>query len=188
MTKPLRLMLVSYPRSISIVFERSVLNLARHVGPTFRLERCQHADEAPFLVRQWRRRGHDVKLLELLGHGKPGAFSLGDGLTFTADGTGLELAKAIGAELHVEARVHLLGCRVAAPGTSSWLVPFERALGEKRTLWGAPSWVSQVAFSKGPLDDAQQQALVRAAHLTPGKRNPRRPGVHLAGRGKTNGQ
>lgn len=188
MKKPLRLMLVSYPRRLSAVFERSVLNLARHVGPTFRIERCQRADDAPFLVRAWRRRGHDVTMLELLGHGKPGAFALGDALTFTNEGVGLELATALGAELHVAARVHLLGCRVAAKGDSRWLVPFEKALGEKRTLWGAPSWVSHVAFSKGPLDDVQQQELVRASHVTPGVRNPRRPGVHLAGRGKQHGQ
>lgn len=176
-------MVVSYPRVLDIVFERSLLLLARHVGPTFRVERCQHPSKVPWLVKQWSKRGHDITRLEFLGHGKPGAFQLGDGMLFDAGGTGLDTIEAVGASLTRDARVNLLGCRVAWRAQSEWLVPFEAALGAKRTLWGAASWVSHAAFRHGPISAEIEAGLVRAGP-TPEKRNPRRSRSHTAGRGK----
>lgn len=182
---PLRLMVVSYPRRLDVVFERSVLSLARHVGPAFRVERCQQPNEVPWLVRQWRKRGHDVTRLEFLAHGKAGAFSMGDGMLLDDTGTGLDTFEELGEELAEDARVNLLGCRVAAQGEAKWLAPFERALGAKRTLWGAASWVSHVAFMHGPITAEAEATLVRAGRTlaTPEKRHPRRSGRHTAGRG-----
>lgn len=182
---PLRLMVVSYPRRLSEVFERSVMYLARHVGPTFRVERCQEPKEVPWLVRQWRKRGHDVTRLEFLGHGKAGAFSLGDGMFIDDAGKGLDAFAELGEELAEDARVNLLGCRVAAHGEAKWLTPFERALGGRRTLWGAASWVSHVAFMHGPITAEAEATLIRAGHSlqSPEQRYPRRFGRHTAGRG-----
>ncbi|PZR16720.1 MAG: hypothetical protein DI536_06075 [Archangium gephyra] len=182
---PLRLMVISYPRRLDTVFERSVLSLAKHVGPGFRVERCQEPKDVPWLVRQWRRRGHDVTRLEFLGHGKAGAFSLGDQMFIDATGTGLETFGALGDELAEDARVNLLGCRVARGGQAAWLTPFERALGARRTLWGASSWVSHVAFMHGPISAEVEATLVRAGRSveTPEKRHPRPSGRHTAGRG-----
>ncbi|MGV3625638.1 MAG: DUF4347 domain-containing protein [Archangium sp.] len=185
MKGPLRLMVISYPRTLGAVFERSVLHLAGHVGPSFRVERCQQPSKVPYLVRQWRQRGHRIERLEFLGHGKPGVFQLGDAVFLDEAGQGLELMQALGEELAEGARVNLLGCRLAHRGDAAWLSPFERALGGRRTLWGAASWVSHVAFLRGPISAEAEARLIRAGQAveSPGNWNPRRARRHLAGRG-----
>lgn len=191
MTGPLRLLLISYPQRLDLVFERSVLAIARFASTGFRIERCQQPREAVQLARRWQRRGHAITRLELMGHGSPGAFQLGDAMCFDARGEGLELAAQLGEHLAPAARVNLLGCRVTAHGDSRWLVPFERALGKQRTLWGSPVWLSDRAFRDGPLDAKQEAKLVRASTTTPvlpGQRNLRRPGGSPTQEGEDDGQ
>ncbi len=162
----LRLMLVSYPPRLEPMFEHVVASVARFTGPTFAVERCQTGDDALRWVRTWRHRAGRINRLELFGHGRPGAFSLGDEVLFSDDGTGLDTAEALGDALDARAAVALLGCNTAARGDGRWLWPFERALGARRTLWGCPGWISTVDFRQGPLSSAQRRRLVRA-HPSP---------------------
>ncbi len=158
----LRLMLISYPRRRDPAFESAVLRLGRFIGPGFRIERCQTAFDAVQAVTTWRDRGRPITCLEFVGHGRHGAFSLGDEYLFTADGAGLDVARELGKRLAPRARVHLLGCRTARDGDGRWLEPFEKALGACRTLWGTRTWLTSMIFAEGPLSPAQRRALVRA--------------------------
>ncbi len=170
----LKLMVVSYPRELDRFFEQSVTMLASFAGEQLQVIRCQRPNDVPYLAKLWRGRGFAITRLCLVGHGKPGAFALGDEVMFGPRRRGLGIARALGEHLDPRARVQLLGCRVAA-GDAQWLAPFERALGGRRTLWACDWWLTTTDFAGG-LSSAFERRLTRARSLPRSvRRYPRRP-------------
>lgn len=109
---PLHLIIVSYPSRLDATLEEIAHTLARGVTERRVVERAQAHSDLRFLVRLWHLRHRAVERLDLIGHGGPGRFKLGDEL-LVSDDKGLEALSAVSPFLAPRATVRLLGCGVA---------------------------------------------------------------------------
>ncbi|MFZ5445942.1 MAG: DUF4347 domain-containing protein [Myxococcota bacterium] len=133
--KPVHLIVVSYPSALDATLEDIALRLASGAGPKRAVARAQTPADLVFQVRRWHRRNRDVSRLDLIGHGAPGQFSLGDEVIFSEDGLGDEVAHALRPFLHPRARVRLLGCSLAPePAQRRWVARLGQALGPEIEL------------------------------------------------------
>lgn len=112
MREPLHLIIVSYPSRLDATLEEIAHTLIRGASARRVVERAQEPSDVRFLVRQWHLRDRDVRTLDLIGHGGPGKFKLGDELLF-GEGSGLELIDEWRPWLPARATLRLLGCSVA---------------------------------------------------------------------------
>jgi hypothetical protein len=161
----LTLILVSYPARLEVSFEQAVERLARGTGPDLVLERCQQPKDALFLARRWKRRGRSIVRLDLVGHGDGGRFQLGDGLLFASDGTGYELARALGQQLAPAGVLRLLGCRTALEPVltrlsgARLLADLQRLLGRQRRVLGTTGYLGPGHWGPGDLTPEGERLL-----------------------------
>lgn len=97
---------------MDVCFEDITLRVAKGATEGRVVERAQKISDLRFLVRRWHLRDRDVRTVDLIGHGSPGRFKLGDELLFEGD-TGLECIDALRPFLSPRAALRLLGCDVA---------------------------------------------------------------------------
>lgn len=116
MKRRLHLIIVSYPSRLDATLEQIAHSLARGANDGRVVERAQRPADVRFLIKLWHFRGHEVRTVDLVGHGGAGRFKLGDELLFASDGTGLERVEGWKPFLSEHATLRLLGCTVALPG------------------------------------------------------------------------
>ncbi len=165
------LAIISYPAVMDSHLEAAALHFAKLVGPSFALERCQEPDDLVFLVKRWRERGRRIVRLDLHGHGDGGRFTLGDAMLFASDGTGYDVAKALGRQLAPAAELRLLGCNVANEhhpkdprrfSGKKLLRDLQRLLGRQRRVLGTTDFFGSHHWGPGGLNE-QGEALLRGA-------------------------
>lgn len=112
MKEPLHLIIVSYPSRLDATLEEIAHTLIRGANARRVVERAQEPSDVRFLIRLWHLRDREVRQVDLVGHGGPGKFKLGDALLF-GEGSGLSLVDEWRPFLSTRATLRLLGCSVA---------------------------------------------------------------------------
>lgn len=161
----MHLTLISYPRSMDPRLEAAAFAARPDPAPHPKSRvfgRCQHPAQLRELLASHRRR---VRLLDLVGHGRPGTLHLGSGPAVTPDPGSWSLLAALDPYLHPEAELRLLGC-----DTGTGREGFEVLRGVSallgRTIWGTVSLLYSADWGElGLKEEVARGLLVSSAGL-----------------------
>lgn len=170
---PLHLIVVSYPSTLDATLEEIAHTLARGATDRRVVERAQAHTDLRYLVRLWHLRRRAVVLLDLIGHGAPGRFKLGDEL-LVDDQQDLAALSAVAPFLAPRATVRLLGCGVArGPHERPDLRVLRRvaaAFGPEHRVLATTRTLFTIDYGQGGLRPAAARTLVCSP--TPKRRKP----------------
>ena len=161
----MHLTLISYPRSMDPRLEAAAFAARPDPAPHPKSRvfgRCQHPAQLRELLASHRRR---VRLLDLVGHGRPGTLHLGSGPAVTPDPGSWSLLAGLDPYLHPQAELRLLGC---ATGTGQEGFEVLRGVSALlgRPVWGTVSLLYSADWGElGLKEEVARDLLVSSAGL-----------------------